>query len=129
MRTGTLLTPRPAPQTQLPALVASAVVALALPVFLLAGWRVAGWALGAVLWFGGQALVALLRRFPSRPDTLARASVQAFGMMFRALAVMVVLIAAVASDAGLALAAAAVYALAYTMELGLSLATYYGAAR
>jgi hypothetical protein len=129
VRTGTLLTPRPAPERVLPAAAGSALVILALPVFLLAGWPLAGWALGAVLWFGGQALVALLRRLASKPGTLAAASVQAFGMMFRALAVMVTLIAAVASDAGLALGAAGVYALAYTLELGLSLAAYYGATR
>jgi hypothetical protein len=123
------MTPRPAPDRLLPFVAASALVVLALPVFLLAGWPLAGWALGAVLWFGGQALVTMLRRAAAKPGTLAAASVQAFGMMFRALAVMVTLIAALASDAGLALAAAGVYALAYTLELGLSLASYYGAAR
>jgi hypothetical protein len=47
-------------------------------------------------------------------------------MMFRAIAVMVVLAAVAASDAKLALAAALLYALAYTFELGLSLLTYFG---
>ena len=47
-------------------------------------------------------------------------------MMFRVLAVMVVLIALASSDAHLGLAAVLVYGLAYTVELGLSLATYYG---
>ena len=37
-----------------------------------------------------------------------------------------VLVAAAASDAHVALAAALTYALAYTAELGLSLASYYG---
>ena len=47
-------------------------------------------------------------------------------MMFRAVAVMFVLIAVAASDARLELSAALVYALAYTVELALSLMTYFG---
>ncbi len=47
-------------------------------------------------------------------------------MMFRLLVVLVVLLALASSDAQLGLAAALVYGLAYTVELGLSLATYYG---
>ena len=47
-------------------------------------------------------------------------------MTFRAVAVMVVIIAVAASDPRLAVAAAAVYGLAYTLELALSLATYFG---
>ena len=46
-------------------------------------------------------------------------------MMGRALAVLVVLVAVAASDRGLALAALLVYALAYTAELAVSLASYY----
>jgi hypothetical protein len=46
-------------------------------------------------------------------------------MMFRAIAVMVVVFAAAASDAWLGVAAALVYALGYTAELGLSLVAYY----
>jgi hypothetical protein len=46
-------------------------------------------------------------------------------MMFRAIAVMVVVFAAAISDAWLGLAAALVYALAYSAELGLSLVAYY----
>jgi hypothetical protein len=41
----------------------------------------------------------------------------------------VVLVAAVAASPELAVGAAVTYALAYTFELGLSLATYFGAAR
>ena len=47
-------------------------------------------------------------------------------MMFRAIAVMVVLLVVAASDPHLGLAAAITYALAYTVELGLSLVTYFG---
>jgi hypothetical protein len=46
-------------------------------------------------------------------------------MMGRVLAVLVVLVAVAASDGKLALAAALVYALAYTAELAASVATYY----
>lgn len=100
-------------------------IALALPVFLLAGWRLAGWGIAAVLWIGAQALGLLLARIRPSADNLAASGVLAFGMMGRALAVLVVLVAVAVSDGGLALAAALVYALAYTAELAASLATYY----
>lgn len=117
---------RPVPSRLVPALAGAAVVVLALPVFLLAGWRLSGWALGAVLWLGAQALGALLTRAKPGMDNLAAAGVVGFAMMFRPVAVMVVAIAVAASDAELGLAAALVYGLAYTLELGLSLAAYYG---
>jgi hypothetical protein len=47
-------------------------------------------------------------------------------MMFRAIAVMVILVAIAVSDSRLALSAAILYALAYTLELGLSLLSYFG---
>ena len=47
-------------------------------------------------------------------------------MMFRAIAVMVVLLVVAVSDPHLGLAAAITYALAYTVELGMSLVTYFG---
>ena len=117
--------PRQAPQTTLPAIAGTAVVALALPVFLLAGWSVRGWALGAVLWLASLAFGLLLHRLHTRTGNLAAAGVAAFGMMFRAIAVMVVAFAAAASDPWLGVAAALVYALGYTAELGLSLVAYY----
>ena len=117
--------PRQAPQTMLPAIAGTIVVALALPVFLLNGWRILGWALGALLWLGSQAFGVLLHRLRTRTGNLAAAGVAAFGMMFRAIAVMVVVFAAAASDAWLGIAAALTYALAYSAELGLSLVAYY----
>ena len=126
MKVGILGTPRPMPSRLVPALAGASAVAFALPVFVLAGWRLSGWALGAVLWLGAQALVALVSRFRPSPDSAAGSGVLAFGMMLRAVAVMVVVVAVAASDAGLGLAAAGVYALAYTLELGLSVAAYYG---
>jgi hypothetical protein len=101
------------------------VIALALPIFVLADWRLAGWGIAAVLWVGVQALGLLLTRIKPSPDNLAASGVLAFGMMGRVLAVLVVLVAVAASDGKLALAAALVYALAYTAELAASVATYY----
>ena len=49
-----------------------------------------------------------------------------FGMTFRALAVMVAIVALAATDPQLALAATLLYALAYTLELAVSLALYFG---
>lgn len=121
-----LATPRPLPATRLPAVAAGAAVALALPVFLAAGWRVSGWVLGAVLWLAAQAFALLLARAPIGVGNLAGSGVRGIGMMFRAIAVMVVVIAVAATDARLGLAAAAVYGLGYTIELALSLVTYFG---
>ena len=120
-----LATPRPLPTSRFPALAGGVAVALALPVFLAAGWPVSGWVLGAVLWAVGQALGLLLARLPLGASNVAASGVLGIGMMFRAVAVMVVVIAVAASDTELALAAAGVYALAYTLELGLSLLTYF----
>ena len=58
-------------------------------------------------------------------DNLVGSGVLAFGMMIRMLAVLIVLLVVVASDKDVGLAAALVYGLAYTAELGLSLAGYY----
>src|SRR5438034_8937433 len=86
-------TPRAAPPTTLPAIAGAIVVAVALPIFLLAGWRVTGWALGATLWAGSTALGWVLTRLRTRTGNLAAAGVVAFGMMLRAIVVMVVVFA------------------------------------
>jgi hypothetical protein len=121
-------TPRPVPGRLLPALAGGTVVALALPIFLLGGWPLAGWALAAVLWAGGQALGLLLARVRTGATNVAGSGVLGVGMMFRAVAVMAVLLAVAASDGSLAVGAAVVYALAYTLELALSVVTYFGSA-
>jgi hypothetical protein len=120
-------TPRPVPNRALPALAGATVVALALPIFVVAGFRLQGWLLGAMLWAGAQALALLLTRLRLGADNLAASGVVGIGMTFRAVAVMIVVIAVAASDARLGLAAALVYALAYTLELAASLALYFGA--
>ena len=122
----TFLTPRPEPAHLLPAVAAASVVVLALPIFVVAGWPLKAWGLAAILWAAGQGLALLLRRLAGETGNLAAAGVLAFGMLFRAVAVMMICIAVAVSDATLGLAAAAVYAAAYTTELGLSLITYFG---
>lgn len=120
-----VLTPRPLPAQLPPIAAGTAVVLVALPVFVITGWPIGAWALAAVLWFAGQALGYVLRRLRFGPDNLAASSVLAFGMMFRAIAVLVVVLAVAVSDAHLALGAAAVYALAYTLELGTAVLMYF----
>ena len=122
-------TPRPEPNHVLPALGSGIVIALALPVFLLAGWDVAGWGLAAVIWVAVHAIDVVLRRARPERDSLAASGVQAFGLFFKSVGLLVVLVAAVAASPDLAIGAALTYALAYTFELGLSLATYFGATR
>jgi hypothetical protein len=117
--------PRTAPPALLPALAGAVVVLIALPIFLIAGWRVEGWALGAVLWFGSEAFGAILNRMRARTGNLAAAGVVAFGMLFRAIAVMVVVFAVAVSDKWLGLAAALTYAAGYSAALGLQLVGYY----
>jgi hypothetical protein len=123
---GILSTPRPMPSQTLPLVAGAAVVALALPVFVAAGWPLAGWLIGGVLWAASRLLAALLTRLSPGAGNLAAGGVVGFGMSFRALAVMVVVIVLAATDARLALAALLLYALAYTLELGVSLALYFG---
>jgi hypothetical protein len=48
-------------------------------------------------------------------------------MMFRAIVVMIVLIAVAASNTHLGLTAALLYAVAYTMQLGVGLVTFFTA--
>jgi hypothetical protein len=125
MRQGVWSTPRPVPGRLLPVAAGAAVVALALPVFLAAGWPLSGWVLAAALWVAGQALGLLLARLQPGADNLAASGVVGIGRIFRVAAVGVVLAVVASSDGETALAAALVYALAYTLELALSLTAYF----
>jgi hypothetical protein len=125
MMAGVFSTPRPLPSQTLPLVAGAAVIALALPVFLAAGWDLRGWVIGATLWAGSRGLASLLTHLRRGMGNLAGSSVVGFGMTFRALAVMVVVVALAATDARLALAATLLYALAYTLELGVALALYF----
>ncbi len=118
-------TPRPIPTSHVPKLAGGAVIALALPVFLAAGLPLRAWLLAAVLWVAAEAVGLLLSRLSLDADNLAAAGVRGVGMMFRTVAVMVVVIVVAASDAQLGVAAGVLYALAYTLELALSLTTYF----
>jgi hypothetical protein len=126
VQAGLFSTPRPVPGRLLPAASGALVILLALPVFLLAGFPLAGWALAAVLWIGSQALSLLLTRLRPETGNLAPAPVLVLGMTFRAVATMLVLVAVTVSDTELGLSAALLYALAYTLELGVGLASYFG---
>jgi hypothetical protein len=129
MRAGIFATPRPVPGRLLPALGGLMIVLLALPVFLVTGWTLAGWALGALLWLGVEAIDFIVTRLRGRTANVGASAVLAFGLSFKAIAVLAVLVAAAATRPHVAAAAAVVYVLAYTFELGLSLFSYFGSAR
>lgn len=129
MRDVLFSTPRPVPGRLLPAVGGALVIALALPVFVIADWRLAGWGLGAVLWLATLAVDLLLTRVKSRTGNLAASGVQAFGLFFKAVGLLVVLLATAVTSPHLAAAAAIVYVLAYTFQLGLSLFVYFGSTR
>jgi hypothetical protein len=119
-------TPRPVPGRLVPALAGSAVVALALPVFVAAGWPLRGWLLAATLWLAGQLFALLLTRLPLGTGNLAAAGMRGIGTSFRALLIGIPLVAVTAADERLGMAAAGVYVLAFTVELAVSLVEYFG---
>jgi hypothetical protein len=129
VRAALFSTPRPEPGRLLPALGGGLVIALALPVFVIAGWPLGGWALGAVLWLAILALDLLLASMRGRTSSLAASGVQAFGLFFKAIALLVVLLAAAVTDSSLAASAVIVFVLAYSLQLGLSLLAYFGGGR
>jgi hypothetical protein len=118
-------TPRPVPSRFVPVVASGALIALALPVFVVAGLPLRGWALAAVLWVAAEAVGLLLSRLSLGADNLAASGVRGVGMMFRSVAVMVVIIVVAASNPAVGVSAGVLYALAYTLELALSLTTYF----
>jgi hypothetical protein len=120
--------PRPEPGHLWPAAGGTLLLAVALPAFLVAGWPLGGWGLAAVLWLAVHAIDLFLARARRQTGNLAASGVQAFGLFFKSIGLLVALFATVATDPHLAVAAALTYALAYTAELGLSLVFYFGAA-
>lgn len=126
MSAGVFSTPRPVPGRLAPALAGSAVIVLALPVFAVAGWPLRGWLLAAVLWAAAQGLAAVLTRLPLGEDNLAASGMRGIGMGFRAFVVGIPLVAVAVADERVALAAALLYVLAYTVELAVSLLAYFG---
>jgi hypothetical protein len=119
-------TPRAVPGRLVPAIAGAGLIALALPVFVVADLPLAGWTLAAVLWLAGEALAALLGRLGLGADRLASSGVVGVGMTLRSIAVGVVLIAVAVADTRVGVSAAILYALAYTLELAVSLLTYFG---
>jgi hypothetical protein len=119
-------TPRPVPGRLVPALAGSAVVVLALPVFLAAGWPLDGWLLAASLWVAGQLFAVLLTRLPLGTGNLAAAGMRGIGTSFRAILIGVPLVAVTISDERVGLAAAILYALAFSVEFAVSLVEYFG---
>ena len=67
----------------------------------------------------------LLTKLPLGADRAASSVAVGFGMSFRTVVVGVVLLVVASSNERVGIAAAAVYALAFTVELALSLITYY----
>ena len=122
---GVFATPRPVPTSRIPAIGGTAVVVLALPVFLIAHWRLAAWVIAAGLWLAYQIVGVLLGRVAHGGGNLTAAGLVAFGRMTRAVGLVGVLIAVAISSAGLGLPAAAVYGLAFTVEFALSLLAYF----
>jgi hypothetical protein len=123
---GIFSTPRPLPGRLGPTVAGGAIIAFALPVFLLAGWPLAGWALAAVLWVGAEIFAALLARLPGGPDNLAAAGMRGIGTTSRALLVGIPLVIVTVSNEAVGLAAAILYAVVFTVELLVGLATYFG---
>ena len=126
MSAGIFSTPRPLPSRIGPTLAGGSIFALALPIFAIAGWPVQGWALAAVLWVASAIFALLLARLPNNPDNLAAAGMRGIGTTSRALLVGVVLVIVTVQNETVGLAAALLYAVAFTVELGVGLATYFG---
>jgi hypothetical protein len=124
---GVFSTPRPVPGRLAPALAGAGLIVLALPVFALLGWPLKGWALAAVLYAGAQLLGLLLTRLPLGDGNLAATGARGIGMGFRAFIVGIPLVVATVADERIGLAAALLYVLAYTLELAVSLLTYFNA--
>jgi hypothetical protein len=102
------------------------VILLALPVFAVAGWPLAGWAFAAVLWAAAEVFALVLARLPGSADNLAAAGMRGIGTTSRALLVGIPLVIVTVSDESVGIAAAGLYAIAFTVELGVGLMTYFG---
>jgi hypothetical protein len=102
------------------------VIVLALPVFAVAGWPLAAWGLAAVLWLAAQVFAFVLARLAGDTDNLAAAGMRGIGTTSRGLLVGIPLVAVTVADERVGIAAAGVYALAFTVELAVGLAAYFG---
>jgi hypothetical protein len=119
-------TPRPVPGRRVPVAAGTAVVVLGLPVFVAADWSLGAWVLAAVLWAAGEAFAAWIGRLPLGADNLVSSGIAGVAMTFRSIGVMVVLIAVTLANRSLGVPAAGLYVLAYSVELAVSLVSYFG---
>jgi len=117
---------KPIPSRGVPVLAGTAVVVLALPVFVIAGWELGAWALGAGAWAFFQGVGYLLARLPTGMDNLGSSGLVAMGRMFRTIVLMTILVVVTTRDTSLGLQAAVVFGLAFTVELALSMISYLG---
>jgi hypothetical protein len=122
---GVFSTPRPVPNRRVPALAGAGIVVLALPIFLVGGFPISGWALAAVLWAAGELLGLWLSRLPTGADHLRSSGLVALAMSFRGIGVMIALLAVTVADKSVGISAVVVYALAYSLSLGVSLLEYF----
>jgi hypothetical protein len=123
---GVFSTPRPVPGRRAPLLAGAGVIAVALPVFLVGGFSIEGWALAAVLWAAGEALGLWLAKLPLGADNLRASGVAGVAMAFRGIGAMVVLLVVTVADKPVGVSAVVLYALTYTLSLGISLVEYFG---
>jgi hypothetical protein len=116
------------PRNRLGMIGGTAVVVIALPLFLAFGWPMESWAIAAGLWVANLVIELLLQRLPLGMGSLASAGVVAIGRMFRAAGLVTVLIVITVSDSSIGFPAAIVYGCAFTAEFGFSLLEYFGEA-
>jgi len=121
-----MLASHPVPHGNRPIIASGIVVVAALPLFLIAGWPLAGWGIAAVLWVAAQLVGRVIRRMPLGVDNVPTSGVAAMGRMVRTITVGVVLVAVTVADQSVGLSAALVYAVAFSVEFGMSLASYFG---
>ena len=122
-----MLTPaKPMPSRSVPILAGTAVVVLALPVFVIVGWDLTAWGLAAGAWAFFEGVGYLLARVPIGMDKLGNSGLVAMGRMLRTIVLMTILVVVTTRDSSLGLQAAAVFALAFTVELALSMISYLG---
>jgi hypothetical protein len=127
MNAGIFSTPRSVPSRLAPTIAGGLVIFRALPVFAVAGWPLSGWALAAVLWVAAEVFALVLARLPSSADNLAAAGMRGIGTTSRALLVGIPLVIVTVSDENVGIAAAGLYAVAFTVELAVGLLAYFGA--
>ena len=118
---------KPIPSRSVPVLAGTAVVVLALPVFVIAGWDLAcvgprGRRAGP----SSRASATCWRALPVGMDKLGNSGLVAMGRMLRTIVLMTILVVVTARDTSFGLQAAVVFALAFTVELALSMISYLG---